>query len=362
MDTATSKLKTQFPLSEKKFTKKFISRNLGGAILFIVLIAFTLFIQSVSNGIDNESSSLLRLLVEGCIVFFILRIIFEFWYIKAYIKTYFYEGEPNYLTIRKGVFTSTEIHVPYLKIQDVYVDQDFLDRLMGLYDVHIASATVSSGIEAHIDGVDKGVAEGLKHYLLNRLQGGSESSQTAATPDQKQEAATPTRVTLSLSKKISSDEYPIIDAWWIGSIGKAIGSSLISIIAMTYIFIKTDSSQMIGFLIYFAIFGLTFIWQIIKLALFKKNYRFEFTPEYLYLRNGIFSMSETHMPYNTIQDVRVEQSFLDRIFGVYTVAIENAVGGTGKAVGLLGLSKQSAEEISTILKNDVLGLHNQNKV
>ena len=56
-----------------------------------------------------------------------------------------------------------QIHVQYGKIQDVYVDQDLLDRILGIYDVHISSATYSSGIEAHIDGVDKVGAEGLKN-------------------------------------------------------------------------------------------------------------------------------------------------------------------------------------------------------
>jgi hypothetical protein len=37
------------------------------------------------------------------------------------------------------------------KVSDIYVDQDFFDRLFGLYDLHFSSASLSSGTLAHID-------------------------------------------------------------------------------------------------------------------------------------------------------------------------------------------------------------------
>jgi len=40
---------------------------------------------------------------------------------------------------------------------------------MGLYDVHLSSATVSSGIEAHIDGVEKPAADGLRKIILEKV-------------------------------------------------------------------------------------------------------------------------------------------------------------------------------------------------
>lgn len=49
------------------------------------------------------------------------------------------------------------------------VDQDLLDRIFGLYDVHLSSATISSGFEAHIDGVEKPAADGLRQLLLKAV-------------------------------------------------------------------------------------------------------------------------------------------------------------------------------------------------
>jgi membrane protein YdbS with pleckstrin-like domain len=73
------------------------------------------------------------------------------------------------LIIRKGVFAPQEITVPFGRIQDVYVDQDIFDRLLGIYDVHISTATAASTVRAHIDGVDKKVAEELRTLILDKV-------------------------------------------------------------------------------------------------------------------------------------------------------------------------------------------------
>ena len=50
------------------------------------------------------------------------------------------------------------------------MDQNLLDRFFGLYDVHLSSATASSGMEAKIDGVEKEAADGLRAMLLKKVQ------------------------------------------------------------------------------------------------------------------------------------------------------------------------------------------------
>ena len=87
-----------------------------------------------------------------------------------YIKKYFYNITEKFLIIRKGIFAPQEITVPLNRIQDVYFDQDILDRLLDIYDIHISTATITSGRRAHIDGVDKKNAEKLREHILNKLQ------------------------------------------------------------------------------------------------------------------------------------------------------------------------------------------------
>src|SRR4029077_2137664 len=70
----------------------------------------------------------------------------NYFYQRAYIKQYYYNVTDKLLIIRKGVFAQQEITVPFERIQDVYVDQDLFDVLFGLYDVHISTATATSGV------------------------------------------------------------------------------------------------------------------------------------------------------------------------------------------------------------------------
>jgi putative membrane protein len=166
---AMSKTREQFPLSSKKPLKKTTSFIITIFALF-VLLAVILGISTI--GIE-KFFNLPRNLVGPVLIygslFLILLCFLIYKYQVWYFQTYFYELTDDFVIIRKGVFTPKEITIPYERIQDVYVDQDILDRIFGLYDVHISSATISSGIEAHIDGVEKEAAEGLRNVILKRL-------------------------------------------------------------------------------------------------------------------------------------------------------------------------------------------------
>lgn len=90
---------------------------------------------------------------------------FQIWYFQVY----FYDLTDDFIIIRKRVITPREITIPYERVQDIYVDQDLFDRIFGLYDVHLSSATISSGMEAHIDGVEKTAADGLRKIILEKV-------------------------------------------------------------------------------------------------------------------------------------------------------------------------------------------------
>jgi membrane protein YdbS with pleckstrin-like domain len=166
MEIAWSKTREQFPLSPKKIVKKTVDRLIAPAILlfFLYLIAVVPLI-AVGN--------LLFWLGIVTLIFFLIAILFvvgTYLYQRWYFAVYFYDLTDDYIIIRKGPITPREITIPYERVQDVYVDQDIFDRMFGIYDVHLSSATVSSGMEAHIDGVEKEAADGLKKILLDTVK------------------------------------------------------------------------------------------------------------------------------------------------------------------------------------------------
>jgi len=366
-----SKLKTQYPLSPKKFKKKMIEK----AFLFIFVSGF-LGAMPVIVGISNYDNPMSPLIIAGVITFLVSYLLLMFIYgiyVHYYIKTYYYEDNNDFLTIRKGPITPAEIHVQYAKIQDVYVDQDILDRIFGIYDVHISSATYTSGIEAHIDGVDKQSAEALKNLFLYKIKGGSSdnSSQPISNQDQSNFVEKTPIKNVNFSKPISSDEYGLGSNWWIGEFVKiAIGSVFYpAIITLWFTFSGKDNDKIINWnivsMVWFAVLVLYIIYRIIYLLLWKTHYKYNFGPEYIYIKTGIISISEKNMGYNSIQDVGIRQTLIDRIFGVADLVIENASGATMPArrndqriamngINIEGLSLADAQSVSDELKKVII--------
>ena len=162
MKIAQSDTRDKFPLSTRKVIKKTLSFSIIWGIIF--LIGFIMTCLSFAGG-DGSVSALIVTLV-GLSIVLLLIIFLTYLYQKWYFSVYYYDLGKDYVVIKKGPITPQEITIPYERVQDVYVDQDLLDRLFGLYDVHLSSATISSGMEAHIDGVEKTAADGLKAMLL----------------------------------------------------------------------------------------------------------------------------------------------------------------------------------------------------
>ncbi len=167
MKIAMSKTREQFPLS----TKKIIKKTIGGTLVLSIILLVIWIIAAVTLGLSGGTSSgILGIVAIGIIVFLSLFFSVTYLYQKWYWSFYFYDLTNDFIIIKKDPITPREITIPYERVQDVYVDQDLLDRLFGLYDVHLSSATISSGMEAHIDGVEKQAADGLRKTLLEMVQ------------------------------------------------------------------------------------------------------------------------------------------------------------------------------------------------
>ncbi|MBI4991863.1 MAG: PH domain-containing protein [Candidatus Harrisonbacteria bacterium] len=167
MQIAQSKTREQFPLSYKKIIKKTMASTIAITILLLVIWGFLAFML---GSIGQESIGWLGTATFGIFGFLFVVILLTYLYQRWYFAVYFYDLTNDFIQIKKGPITPREITIPYERIQDVYVDQDILDRIFGLYDVHLSSATVSSGMEAHIDGVEKHAAEGLRGILLETVK------------------------------------------------------------------------------------------------------------------------------------------------------------------------------------------------
>ncbi len=189
-----------------------------------------------------------------------------------------------------------------------------------------------------------------------------------------------------MNEVITEKNYPVQGLW----VFKSILGSLLSLIILVPLFWlsrfgeskDSEISLYIPLIIIFAIFH--FVVTILRRATF--HYSIE--DNFLTLQQGILSKQQRHIPYGVIQNLFVKQDLFDRIFGLASLAIENAsqggsnvdnqqeqkvfglrvgnqrrqqvemVGFSGNKVSIPGLTKANAE----ILKGIVLQKMKENPI
>lgn len=166
MAVQMSKTREKYPLSFNKIIKKTITGFIAWFILGIIIISVLVGILIFVSGLPKI---VLPSVVGVIVVILLIILIINYIYQRLYFNSYFYDFTDHFIVIRKGVITPKEISIPYERVQDVYVDQDILDRIFRVYDVHLSTATYTSGMEAHIDGLEKVPADGLKEELLQSI-------------------------------------------------------------------------------------------------------------------------------------------------------------------------------------------------
>lgn len=179
------------PLEKRKVIKKGL---LGSSSLSIILgvLPFILFafpvLWEIYQQPEAESASMpsdflapwrFGTLAFEVLISIIIIVAFSILYQSFYYRFYFYDLQKDHVVIRKGVISRVEAAIAYSKIQNVFVDQDFWDRIFGLCDVHIATADFQSARIAHIDGVNGENAKRLKDEIMRRMQSTSTIIQTS---------------------------------------------------------------------------------------------------------------------------------------------------------------------------------------
>lgn len=165
MNILMSKTREKYPLSTAKIIKKTIMTSLYALIPALsVTFYFVNFIYH-NYFYSNLNTSYFLIGALFCAAGIAILYCYQYWY----FATYYYDLTNQFLIIKKGPVAPSEITIPYNKINDVYVEQDILDRFFGIYDVHVSTATTISGQTAHIDGVGKKAAEGLRKEILDRI-------------------------------------------------------------------------------------------------------------------------------------------------------------------------------------------------
>lgn len=342
---------TNLPLEKKKIIKK----TLESLPLGIYIFAFSIFVIKLASAEDINLN--VNQLLIFAICFFIAYVVMSYFYNLLYYKAYFYDFLDDKAKISKGVLSKSTGFVKYEKIQNIYIDQDFLDRIFGLFDVHYETAGENSNIYSHVDGLNEKNADKLTDFLNEKVKGNSSNNQPSVIAkhldDELMQNDADVSGTSVIDRTIVKVSKMIVLKKFLSTLFTFLFFALLMYFVFPFMFMEYNMENSVQITVY-KIFLIAII-PVILLALiyfyiWYKNFDFKFSEKSGFISSKVISLSNSYIYYDRIQNININQSVLDRLFGLFSVTIETArEASDDRGLIIPGLLKSDAEKIKVFL-------------
>ncbi|MBO9672321.1 MAG: PH domain-containing protein [Sphingobacteriaceae bacterium] len=150
-------------------------------LIKIVKASFFLFIIAF---VKMSSTSFIYLIMS---ILAIILISFVFAYLSYLKFTFFLDKEKQEFVVNKGIFNRDQVIIQLDKIQQVNINQNILQKIIGVYGLKIDTAG-AHGEEVSIKAIDETSAYNLKEHLLNSKNVTEVPSETIHEPHKAEEA------------------------------------------------------------------------------------------------------------------------------------------------------------------------------
>lgn len=122
---------------------------------------------------------------------------------------------------------------------------------------------------------------------------------------------------------ITDKEFPVQKAW----LKKQAAVVVILAVVVIIGFFSDDTATGIGTTFFVSACILTAAAALLYQSLVRAHFHYQLDENFLTVREGVFNRAERHIPYGTLQDVLLSQDIIDRLVGISTLRLENAVQG-----------------------------------
>lgn len=106
-------------------------------------VIFAIWFLTFLSGIRKNNTGL------NVYLFLYIGIGLIFGFILPFLRklTFHYSIEDTFLTLRQGILSRQQRHIPYGVIQNLFVKQDLFDRIFGLASLTIENASQGAGVQ-----------------------------------------------------------------------------------------------------------------------------------------------------------------------------------------------------------------------
>ena len=267
---------------------------------------------------------------SGFVAVLVLALVYGYFY---YLKfTFYLNPNKKEFVIDKGVFSRKHLTIPIEKIQQVNINQGFLQKIIGVYSLQIDTAGTDSK-EVDIRAINGEIAQALKQHLLH--------GQTVASPENDEEAPMAAVNDIPLIK---------IKATTLLKIGLTsnYGQSIALLIGFGYAAFRNikellkafdnDNGQMEQFVKSgFNLFSIGILLAAIAVILlatnvirtFVKYFDFQLSKhrQSLLITAGLLTKKNTLLHPDKIQITKYSQNYLQRKIGLFNMSLKQAHAG-----------------------------------
>lgn len=127
-------------ITEKNYPVQglWVFKSILGPLLSLIIIVPLFWFSRFGESKDSKISLYVSLYVSLIIIFAIFPLVIITILRRA---TFHYSIEGDFLTLRQGILSKQQRHIPYGVIQNLFVKQDLFDRIFGLASLTIENAS-----------------------------------------------------------------------------------------------------------------------------------------------------------------------------------------------------------------------------
>ena len=153
-------------------------------------------------GITRPHPKLMTLYVVRAILALPMApVLLPYLYFRYHTLRYRFDQEG--ISMSWGILFRREIHLTYTRIQDIHLSSGFLQRLLGLADIQVQTASGSSAAEMTIEGLLE--HELVRDYLYRRMRGLKEAPRVAGAAAAAASAEASEGDAVALLREIAAD-------------------------------------------------------------------------------------------------------------------------------------------------------------
>lgn len=283
--------------------------------------------------------------------------------VVAYFR-YFFHLEADQLVIQKGVFNRSLTKLPFERIQNLYIEQNVLHRLLGVVSLRVDSAG-SSGHEVTIDALERKDAEAMRAYVLEQKR--EEAQERAGLDPEAPERNAP--VAQSLVLRLSFEDLLRIGVTQnhLATAGVIVGTVFGFLFTVAGAFEQDLVKTLIerwpmlqpgfwGFLILAAIlFVVAFFLTLVRTVTQHYDLQFFESREGFQLKAGLFNRREASMQKRKIQLIRWTDNPLRRLLGLFRVSIHQAISGSERAAEQISIPGCKSVQVDDVVHSSFAG-------